>query len=42
MVKECLDYKVLIVREDIDEMYKHCVQVNLDGWGVNKKHQVHL
>ena len=31
MVKECLDYEVLIVHENIDEIYRQRVQVNLDG-----------
>ena len=31
MVKEDLDYEVLIVRENIDEIYRQSVQVNLDG-----------
>ena len=24
------------------EIYKHCVQVDLDGWDVTKRYQVHL
>ena len=30
MVKECLDYGVLMVHENKDEIYRQRVQVNLD------------
>ena len=42
MVRECLDHEVLIVYENIDETYRQHVQVNLDGSGAAKRHQVHL
>ena len=28
--------------QTMHEIYKPCVQVRLDGWGVAKKYQVHL
>ena len=42
MIKEYLDYEVFIVPENIDEIYRQRVQVNLDSSGVDKKYQVHL
>ena len=42
MVKECLDYAVLIAHENIDEIYRQRVQVSLDDWDVTKICQVHL
>ena len=42
MVKKCLFYAILIVYENTHEIYKHCLQVDLDGWGVAKRYQVHL
>ena len=42
MVKKCLIHAILIVYENTHEIYKHCVEVDLDGGGVAKNYQVHL
>ena len=42
MVKECLIRAILIVYENTNEIYRHCVQVDLHDLGVAKKCQVHL
>ena len=42
MVKECPNHAILIVYENTHEIYKHCLQVDLDGRGVAKRYQVHL
>ena len=42
MVRKCLIHAILIVYENTREIYKQNVQVDLDGCGVAKGHQVHL
>ena len=42
MVKECLDYEVLIAHENIDEIYRQRARVSLDVEGAAKKYRVYL
>ena len=42
MVKECLDCEVLIVHENIDEIWRERAQVNLDCCGGAMIYQVRL
>ena len=39
---KCLNHAILIVHENKQEIYKHYVQVSLDGYGVAKRYQMHL
>ena len=42
MAKKRPSHAILILNENTHEVYKHCVQVTLDGSGVAKKYQVYL